>query len=47
MLRTLLPMVTQDTMDIYARTISTTDGVLVEMFFKQKFLLFLEKVDLH
>jgi hypothetical protein len=34
MLRTLLPMVTQDTMDIYARTISTTDGVLVEMFFK-------------
>lgn len=34
MMHTVMPKITQDTVDIYARTISTTEGVVVEMFFK-------------
>lgn len=34
MKQTVLPQITQDTLAIYARTISTTDGVVVEFYFK-------------
>jgi peptidoglycan hydrolase CwlO-like protein len=34
MMHTVIPSVTQDTVDIYARTISTTAGVVLEMYFK-------------
>ncbi len=34
MLHTILPKITQDTVDIYARTIATTEGVVVDFFFK-------------
>ncbi len=32
--KTLLPQITQDTLDVYARTIATTEGVVLEVFFK-------------
>lgn len=32
----VVPQITQDTLDIYARTISTTEGVVFEAFFKDK-----------
>ncbi len=34
MMHTVMPQVTQDTVDIFARTIATTEGVVVEFFFK-------------
>ena len=34
MRQTVVPQITQDTLDVYARTISTTDGVVVEFYFK-------------
>ncbi len=34
MMHTVMPQVTQDTVDIYARTIATTEGVVVEFYFK-------------
>lgn len=34
MRQTIMPQITQDTLDVYARTISTTEGVVVEFFFK-------------
>lgn len=34
MKQTVVPQISQDTLDVYARTISTTEGVVVEFFFK-------------